>query len=390
MSTPLQLIRQGYKDIMGLKGNQLHVVDAICCVAHSINYSRAMNPLWVILRGEPSVGKSETLRPFTDENLRGDIIRVDSLTAHGMVSGYRDHETGDNPSLLAQLTFKVLVCHDLDPSRKDFESVMEVMRGSYDSDYALFSGMEALLDFNPHYGFIAGATGAIDDKHEFLQKLGARMLTIQYPSVTWGRDRITQTIARSEYSEKKTYYRQALAEIVKQQLEEARTAIIALEETSRLDFPKVKATKEQLWTLAALAEIVTLWRTSPHKSDSSEQEGSLRLFDQLKILASCRAVLDGRSALNNEDLELARYASRSTLPLRYYKIIFKLYHAASMSQSELSGLLSVTKQGKEWLGRQILQWHSLKVLERSGACWKIAKDQRDLMTETLFLPKDYR
>jgi hypothetical protein len=168
----------------------LHFPDAqllyLCIAAVLANRMEEGDPVWLIVVGGSSRGKTETLSGFDG---LPDVRVVGSLTEAALLSGTPKKEQAKNASggLLRELPAfgATLVIKDfgaiLTLPRDRRAIVVQALRDVYDGRYVrdVGTGGGLRLQWTGRLGLLAGATGALDAHHAVVGALGERWLTLR-------------------------------------------------------------------------------------------------------------------------------------------------------------------------------------------------------------------
>jgi hypothetical protein len=159
----------------------LHVVLA----AVIANRMEKGEPVWLVILGGSSRGKTELLMPL--DGLEG--VRVTgALTPASLLSGTPPNETakGATGGILRELgTQGLLVVKDfgaiLSLPHETRSQVLQALRDLYDGRYTrdVGAGGGKKLEWSGRLGLLAGATSALDQAHAVLSALGERWLTLR-------------------------------------------------------------------------------------------------------------------------------------------------------------------------------------------------------------------
>lgn len=138
------------------------------------------DPLWLVIIGASSGGKSQILRPLgmSDEKF---IHQVDDLTENTLLSGMRAGK-GENPSLLHKIgSHGIMVISDLtvlfSKSAETRGTILSQFRLLYDGKMTKHSGaMAKTLEWKGYLGVIAGSTPSIYSLFEEVADMGERFV----------------------------------------------------------------------------------------------------------------------------------------------------------------------------------------------------------------------
>lgn len=161
------------------------------------------DPVWLILIGPSSSGKSQILRPLalTDEKF---IHRVDDLTENTLLSGTRVKKGEKNISLLNRIgKLGIIVISDLtvifSKGAEVRASILGQLRMVYDGEMTKFSGTSnEPIVWKGSLGILAGSTPSIYSHFEEVADMGERF--IYYRMRSYDVEKATRrSLSRSKY-----------------------------------------------------------------------------------------------------------------------------------------------------------------------------------------------
>lgn len=174
------------------------------------------SPVWLVLVGAPSSGKTETLGSLS---LLPDVYPVGTLTEASLLSGTprRERASAAKGGLLREIgEFGVVICKDfgsvLSMNRDGRASTLAALREIFDGSWTRYVGVDGgkALHWSGKLGLLAGATPVLDRHHAVLASLGDRFVLCRLPEPT---DK--QAERALEYvGEQETIMRRELAEAV--------------------------------------------------------------------------------------------------------------------------------------------------------------------------------
>ena len=138
------------------------------------------SPVWLMIIGASSGGKSQILRPIaqTDERF---IHRIDDLTDNTFLSGSRAKEGEQHSLLLRMGNHGIIVISDLtvlmSKSGESKATILSQFRMLYDGEMTKHSGNQKQpLQWKGYLGMVAGATPAIYKHFEEVADMGERFM----------------------------------------------------------------------------------------------------------------------------------------------------------------------------------------------------------------------
>jgi hypothetical protein len=170
------------------------------CMLPAISLKWQSKPLWCMVVGPPSSGKTLHIELMKNWN---DAVFVSSITKNSLISGYREDSSKDDdapdPSLLPELDGKVMVLKDLtcllEGPKDDLHAVMGQLRDVYDGEISKAFGNIGLQSHKSRFNMLIAVTPAIDSYHSVGQQLGERF--IYRRETCTNRLKITQTAVKN-------------------------------------------------------------------------------------------------------------------------------------------------------------------------------------------------
>ena len=191
--TPAEIVLKEVHNWLELGDDLLPIVILASVVANRIG---GKEPVWTMIVGPPSSGKSELIRAIAE--IHG-IHQLGKLTGRTLVSGM----PGGDRSLLTWMkkTNKWLMTH------KDWGTVMSAppterneilgqLREIYDGEFNAQFGTGVKVNWKGKLGFIVGATRAVDRLQKWSTELGERF--IQFRPTAPDKNRVTIRAALNE------------------------------------------------------------------------------------------------------------------------------------------------------------------------------------------------
>jgi DNA-binding transcriptional ArsR family regulator len=266
----LEKLKQRFQEWLHIDDSQLLYTIAATKISHKIQG----DPIWIMVVGPPSGGKTEYLRAFFQP---GDI-KVDDLTPNTFVSGYKSSATETLPQFATMLKDKIWYIFDLSilmsKHAQERSLILSDMRAVYDGHIKKEKGNRVVCEANcEHNTLICCTTPAIDNTILEDQLLGTRFITYRIPKQN--RHAIMSIIDKN----------QDKLEIMRESLN------IAVREFEKsLDLKYYNLTELDNQNLQLMSNMTTLLRTSVSYDKQGEAsnlaypEEPGRLYKQLKKL----------------------------------------------------------------------------------------------------------
>jgi hypothetical protein len=150
------------------------------------------DPVWTLLVGPPSAGKTETIAPL--ERLPY-VYPAATITEAALLSGTakRDRDVTAKGGLLREIgEFGILLLKDftsvLAQNRDARAQVLAALREIYDGSWTRHVGTDGgrTLHWRGKLGLVAGVTPAVDIHHAVMSSMGERMVLHRLPDVDAG------------------------------------------------------------------------------------------------------------------------------------------------------------------------------------------------------------
>lgn len=205
------------------------------------------DPLWLLIVGPPSGGKTETLMPLAR---LPEVRLAATLTVSALLSGVpkKEAEAGAKGGLLREIgDFGYLVLKDfgsvLSMQRDARAELLAALREIYDGSWTrhVGTGGGRTLAWQGKLGLLAGCTAAIDSHHTVMASLGERFLLYRLPTV----DGDTQAEQALSHVGQEKAMREELAQAVRR--------VLAAADLDRAKLPADPDTTRWLVKLSTLA-----------------------------------------------------------------------------------------------------------------------------------------
>lgn len=289
------------------------VVDVVLAAALS-NVLKVGNPVWLVVVGPPSSGKTQYIMPLEHSQPAGEkvIHQVTDLTPNTLLSGAKTKEY--DPSLLTRLGENpgMLLFPDLTSLfNKDPQILNEVLgqlRHVYDGYLVKHTGNGLPMEWRGSLGIIAASTASIYEHFERIADMGERFL--YYRMKPYDRNKALETAMG-----RKLYGKQLDEAIGDLYAEYIRGVMEDFQE-------KPRPTKEDNHALQEMAKIASIIRTPVHMDQYTgrvdripEPEMPMRTSLQLRTLAMGMMVMNvheyGQSDLTEANLRALEWCAFS-------------------------------------------------------------------------------
>lgn len=333
------------------------------------------DPVWLVIIGASSGGKSQILRPLslTDSKF---LHRIDDLTENTFLSGGKVGK-GKEPSLLNRIgTLGMIVMSDLtvlfSKNKETRGTILSQFRMIYDGEMTKFVGTsEKPLTWKGHLGVLAGSTPSIYAHFEEVSDMGERF--IYYRMKDFDREKATRlALVRRSYGKDLD---QKLSELYAEYIREIVTA-----QDGEVILPE--SVQERIIRVAMFAEKV---RTTAHIDFYRNIDRipvsamPMRVALQLSTIAKGLTVMRG-GTLSEDDLRMidwCGYSLANEEKRGCLRILGSVSFETSINTSSIADLIGLPT---EVVGNILQNLSSIDVLERSGdgnrgLTWKIKQEK---------------
>ena len=286
------------------------------------------DPVWLFLVAPPGGAKTETVMALTE---CPETFTVSSLTSHSLISGMQ-FKDGMDPSLIPKLDGKVLVIKDFtailglrDHERDD---IFGILRDAYDGNCSKVFGNGLIRGYESSFSILAAVTPEIYGIGK-QAALGERFLKFRMAANVqhFREDEIILKAIGNINSE--TGMRDELRDVV---------SSFMSRKTDKHNLPSIP--EKYIRELIAIAKFGARARATVQRNTfrpdivegrPSAEIGS-RLGKQLVKLVICLALIEDRTAVNEDDMTLLRKIGKDTIPQRTEDILSALWIAHTRSK----------------------------------------------------------
>jgi len=285
------------------------VIDIILASIISNSIAKT-DPVWLMLVGPSSGGKSQLLRPFAVAN--PDFIhRVDDLTENSLISGQKTEEI----SILAKIKERgIILISDFtvifSKSPETRNAILSQLRMVFDGEYTRHFGNRAPYTWKGHLGIIAGATPSVYNRMSEVADMGERF--IYYRLKPYDQKKAMDKV------KKNTLTAREIDEVVSESYEGYIKAVVNTFNESSESIVVEESVNDML---SEIASYCTQLRTPVHLDykglvdEIPVQEASFRVFKQLKALAHSLTAMqfneNGKTSLSKDKIEALQWTAYS-------------------------------------------------------------------------------
>ena len=290
----------------------LHAVE-VCLSAVVANLWRFDTVrIWVQLAGAPSTGKTLILETFRNYRV---THFVDTLTPQALASAYNLQE-GEDHSLLPQIDRKILIIKDFStiiglPAAQSSQ-ILGDLRACYDQEFKRHTGVGGRSYADISFGILAACTPVLYDWLQLHSELGERFIITRV-----GADEAAQPYSMKrekqawiwDHAGQKKEWGAEIQSTVQAHL----SSLLRVLQKNSAEFYEASSPPAVKGDLLDLSAFAAQFRTNPGTTTVSDPEGATRLMKQLQRLCSARAVLDGRTAMDETDVRFAARLCRDSI-----------------------------------------------------------------------------
>ena len=305
-------------------GTDDNIVDVVMATVASVYHTG--DPLWVMLIGAPSSGKTEIMRGF---DKHPDCYFIDSVTPATFVTGFTKakgilERMGPDPKTFVVQDFSTILSKPGD----DRVQIMDQLRQMYNGQYYNEWGNGKKFAWKGKISLIAGCTPDIEATTHSMSELGERFMYYRVKS--------DDQDARLEMM-KKAREMEGQEKVARDEISAALHGVMA---TIRLTpFSNIKMDQNLSDLLMGLVDITTSIRSVVKRNHYRREiveyqpqlEGPGRMYKACQVLMKSLALVRGRTEVNDEDYAIAVKVCVDSLP--------------SVRREALRGLLEYAGQG---------------------------------------------
>jgi hypothetical protein len=313
---PVNLIRLHgqFRKWLAIEDIDKDVIDFVLAVYIS-NRVQGTDPIWAMIVGPSSGGKSELLRTLTEQK---DAYFMSKPTPNSLVSGWRGRK--EDPSQLRKIDGKVVIIPDfapvltLHPEKRN--ELLGMLRDAYDGRFRLNKGNLEDEIISSRFSFLTAVTTEIDSMGDAVSDLGERYIRIRLR----GESRTDKALQSAKNMGSLKQMRAELISSVKTFLES-------------LDLPNSEPQIPigQKQRVAHLADQVSWARSPVHRDRYSREidhvnqpEEGGRLTHQLLTLLYALVPVRGREICNEIDYQLIKRVAEDSIPPNRLKVFRSL------------------------------------------------------------------
>jgi predicted P-loop ATPase/GTPase len=348
------------------------------------------DPVWVLLVGPPSVGKTELIRSVENSTSAYFINRI---TPNTLVSGYTKNDS-QYPDILTRIVKPTTFCITdygsfLSLHPNDINRVFQQFRDIYDGKVHVEYGNGKIVNWKGKVGMVGGVTPEIERHHQFIGRLGDRFLyyRMQVPE----NKRMNLTLKALLLEGKEEELRKKIQGVVSRFIDQC---VLRIKEAEQVIIPESIIEK-----MAYAADLFSRMRTPVARMMDIEKtieyrpepEIGARSVRALKVLIKAIAFINERRHVNFHDYQVALKLCQGSIPslrLEFTRIAWNLYRKQPDEMAETATFGS--KIGKDTASAKyhLNNLLTLRILEHVSTSraikWKLRDDIATLIAMSDF------
>lgn len=339
------------------------------------SWLRISPPLWLLIVGVPSSGKTEIVSLFRGLSR---VYFLDSMTQNPFSSGYKAQKGERTYDLLPLLNDKCLIIKDMTTlfslNEDTVKKLLGEMTSIFDGIFEKFSPTRGHVAYSSLFSTIGCITPSALNQHQrYLSMIGPRFVFFRIP-------RLTDEVKSRGFAV--AWNKNSRVRVMKSLLEKSQAYIASVINKSPDLFEITE--KETQETLDRLAEFMASSRgvviSQPYtfKNDDGKEitaydvqevqcEEPWRAHHQLKNLAICMALIDGRDHLIPEDLEILKYIVLSSMPVERAEVLDFVIRNPDVSAGDLSEKIDKSRRTCQRLLKEL---EALGIITADLSLWQ--------------------
>lgn len=361
--TTLEDVLEGVREI-GEKRDW--IMKTILAVYLSTFIEPKSDPLWLMIVGNPSSNKTTLVNLIKGST---DTYAVDSLTANPFSSGQKETKKDKAKDLLPLIDNKCFIIKEygtlLSKSDELVKSLIGDLTAIYDGEFVRHSPTRGTVEYNSFFSHIGCVTPmALNSRHKYMSSIGARFLFLKIPSLEeQEREKSLKAVWNSKKGSK-----QDLTLVVSQFCEDlkskANTPVLFSEDTQNQI--------NQFANLIARARGIVITERSKFVADDGFEKNYIEVVDiqveepfralkQIKKMARCIALVNGKNEVGGEELEIVREIILSSMPPRRADVL-KVFERGDIFTANKAS--QIVEKSQRTIKRNFDELVALNVLER--------------------------
>jgi hypothetical protein len=371
-------------------------LDVIC----SLSLKERTNPVALILEGPSGRGKSTVINicePCLDAT-RKVLYRLDSFTPKSFVShsASTPRDKMAEVDLLPKLKDKVLLTKELAPLfrggdndlRTNFATLTAVLDGK---GHMSASGVHGTRGYNTRlvFNWLGGTTPVPPRTDAIMGQMGNRLLRYEIFGPEVSEEELLEFALNSEAAKTEDFCREIVNDFLDGHFRRY--------PVNSIDPSTIRFSKELMLHLVRLSRLLAQARveiTRPENTQPGEDifiasspEGPHRIVRIFKILVQGLALMEGRSGVSENDLEIIQHVALSSIPSHRRRVLRAVIEKhGELNSAQAEKLLNVSRPtSRTWMrelaATGIVQWTDsdgnspAKIILDQKCSWLLPADQ---------------
>lgn len=350
------------------------------------------DPLWLLLIGPPSSGKTEILRALDDLSF---IQFLSTMTPQTLISG-RNTKNGKSASLLPKLNGKILILKDfttvLSMRHEQRTEILAQLREVYDGKFSKSFGTGKTIDWTGHVGFIGACTPVYDRHYAVIGSMGDRFILYRTDNENQMESGCMALNALGRESTMRNELKSAVGDFLKQ--------------FKNFKFSKFNTDKETQEMIVGLASFCAFLRCPVERSYDNQSvmyepqpEGTPRLSKQLYQLGMALAIVHGKDRISSKiyailskiALDLLTVQRKIVIKFLWDGLFWEQYSQWTTTSEVARGVNLPTSTTKlileDLMVLNVLRRDLKGDAENSGYLWQIAEKITDIIAFAEIFPQ---
>lgn len=345
-------------------GQQDDDVIKIILAVYVSTFLEKRDPLWLMIVGNPSSNKTTLVDLLKNVE---DIYRIDNLTSNPFSSGQRPKEKPQD--LLPLLNGKCFIIKEYATifGRND-ETVKQIISdlvAIYDGEYSKHSPTRGTVRHDSFFSHIGCITPmALNERQRYMNIVGARFMFLKILALSSKeKEKNINLIWNQNLNEEK----EKAAIIIRSYCEQIKKIAI---EGVKIIFSSLMRKKINLYAqLMSQARGVIITESVDDSNGHRKYEivdiqieEPFRALKQLKKLAECLAIVNGKVEITKQELEVIRRVVMSSMPIRRAEVLKIFLGNKTYTASQAAELLN---KSYKTVKRNLDELKALKILNCS-------------------------
>jgi len=334
----------------------------VACASMIANFIGDTYPVWLLLIGRSSGGKTQFLELFRNHDKTQFESKMTGKTMFSGLEGAKDK--------IFEFNDKIVIIKDLAPMQagknEDLKEIVLVLRDAYDGegDWAWGSNKPD-VHWEGKFGLVAASTTAIDIDMWKFKALGERYIRVDLTDNDEIEDNLAEIAVQDRQGIKagKALRLAGCAFLNKYILEAEKFNADNL----------IEIREDKLEQIKLMCQAGALLRTGVNTQGdrktivATEPEASPRLIHQMRTLCEGLAIINDRDHVNEHDIQLALRVSYDGIPRRRRKVL-KALLAGLSGTNEIASFIG---SNSTTTSRELQELQEINAVNKVGGKWEL-------------------